>query len=322
MAQSFTATQTGALGESNPVRRKVLVTGAAGNIGSYFAGRSHQKYDLFLLDQNFDEAPELEECGHLLTGDIKDLESMKRFCAGMDTIVHLAADPSPSATWESVRDLNIGGTYNTFVAAKAVGCRRVIYASSIHAVSGYPADVQVKTNEPVNPGDLYGVSKCFGEALGRYMAEQEGLSVIALRIGAFQPLESARDEKKGLKMLDAWVSQRDLNQLIEKCIDVENLKFAVFHGLSDNRFKRLDISDARELVGYAPQGQFLLSSGLPALLEETGSLDEAARMRVVGEAKRLTLPGEMGERFQAIAFARGVDEVPSGLAAFDLSRRL
>ena len=77
-----------------------------------------------------------------------------------------------------------------------------------------------------------------------------------------------------------------------------------------------------ELVGYAPQGQFLLSSGLPALLEETASLDEAARMRVVGEAKRLTLPGEMGERFQAIAFARGVTDVPSGLAAFDLSRRL
>jgi SAM-dependent MidA family methyltransferase len=77
-----------------------------------------------------------------------------------------------------------------------------------------------------------------------------------------------------------------------------------------------------ELVGYAPQGQFLLSSGLPALLEETASLDEAARMRIVGEAKRLTLPGEMGERFQAIALARGVREVPAGLAAFDLSRRL
>ena len=54
-------------------------------------------------------------------------------------------------------------------------------------------------------------------------------------------------------MLDAWVSQRDLNQLIEKCIDIENVKFAVLHGLSDNRFKRLDISDARELVGYTPQ---------------------------------------------------------------------
>lgn len=252
MAQSFTATQVGALSDADFKRRKVLVTGAAGNIGSYFATHAHQKYELVLLDQSFDEAPELEEYGELVNGDIQDLESMKKFCAGIDTVVHLAADPSPSATWDNVRDLNIGGTYNTFVAAKAAGCRRVIYASSIHAVSGYPADVQVKTSEPVNPGDLYGVSKCFGEALGRYMAEQENLSVIALRIGAFQPLESAQKES-GIKMLDAWVSQRDLNQLIERCIDVENLKFAVFHALSDNRFKRLDISDARELVGYAPQ---------------------------------------------------------------------
>jgi SAM-dependent MidA family methyltransferase len=77
-----------------------------------------------------------------------------------------------------------------------------------------------------------------------------------------------------------------------------------------------------ELVGYAPQGQFLLASGLPALIEESSALDDIARLRVVGEAKRLTLPGEMGERFQVIAFARGVDEVPAGLRAFDLSRRL
>lgn len=77
-----------------------------------------------------------------------------------------------------------------------------------------------------------------------------------------------------------------------------------------------------ELIGYAPQGQFLLSSGLPALIEETAAMGEVERMRVIAEAKRLTLPGEMGERFQAIAFARGVAEVPAGLRAFDLSRRL
>jgi SAM-dependent MidA family methyltransferase len=77
-----------------------------------------------------------------------------------------------------------------------------------------------------------------------------------------------------------------------------------------------------ELVGYAPQGQFLLSSGLPEMIEESATRDEVERMRIVAEAKRLTLPGEMGERFQAIAFARGVNEVPAGLRAFDLSRRL
>lgn len=234
-------------------RRRVLVTGAAGNIGSFFAEHAAQRYELRLMVRPGDEdAAKLRQYGEVVEGELSDLEGMKRLCAGMDTVLHLAGDPSPSATWDSLLDANIIGTYNTMVAAKAGGCRRVIYASSIHAVSGYPADVQVKTSDPVNPGDLYGVTKCFGEAMGRFMAEQEGLSVIALRIGAFQPLEAAQ-EPDSVKMLDAFVSQRDLQQLIERCIDAEHIHFAIFNGLSDNRFKRLDIADARELVGYAPQ---------------------------------------------------------------------
>lgn len=252
MAQSFTADGTGALAELSGAKRRVLVTGAAGNIGSYFAKHSEGKYDLRLMVHEGDDASEIEGLGEMVVADLSDLERLKSVCAGIDTVVHMAGDPDPSAVWQDLLDANIIGVYNIFLAAKAAGCRRVIHASSIHAVSGYPQDVQVKTSEPVNPGDLYGVSKCFGEALGRYMAEKEDLSVITLRIGAFQPLESARGEK-GIGMLDAWVSQRDLNQLINRCIDVENVRFAILHGLSDNRFKRLDISDARELVGYAPE---------------------------------------------------------------------
>ena len=84
------------------------------------------------------------------------------------------------------------------------------------------------------------------------MAEQGNISAICLRIGAFQPTKFAR-AKGSLIVLDAWVSHCDLTQLIELCIDDENLKFAIFNGLSNNRFKRLDISDARELLGYAPK---------------------------------------------------------------------
>lgn len=253
MTESFTATAPGSLAKSVPARRRVLVTGAAGNIGKYFAEHSHEKYDLRIMVHKLDErADALRPFGELIAGELSDLAKLKEFCRDIDTVVHLAGDPDPGAVWASLLEGNIVGAYNVFVAAKAAGCRRVIYASSIHAVSGYPADVQVKTSEPVNPGDLYGVTKCFGEALGRYMAEQEGLSVLALRIGAFQPLEAARQEDS-IGMLDAFVSQRDLNQLIERCIDVESIKFAILHGLSDNRFKRLDISDARALVGYQPQ---------------------------------------------------------------------
>jgi SAM-dependent MidA family methyltransferase len=77
-----------------------------------------------------------------------------------------------------------------------------------------------------------------------------------------------------------------------------------------------------DFVGYAPQAQFLLSSGLLELVDETSDLSEVERLRSVAEIKRLTLPGDMGERFQAIAFARGVEDVLPGLHAFDLSRRL
>lgn len=256
MAQSFTATETGALAQtSENVLRRVLVTGAAGRIGSYFAEHARDKYELRLMIRGDEEAEAIEKIrgfGEVVEADLGELDKLKTICQGIDTVVHLAGDPSPSATFADVLEANIVGTYHVFVAAKSAGCRRVIYASSIHAVSGYPADVQVKTSEPVNPGDIYGVSKCFGEALARYMAEQEGLSAIAIRIGAFQPLEAA-EKPENIGMLDAFVSHRDLYQLIERCVDVENVRFAVLHGVSDNRFKRLDISDARELVGYDPQ---------------------------------------------------------------------
>jgi NAD(P)-dependent dehydrogenase (short-subunit alcohol dehydrogenase family) len=256
MAHSYTAAGTGALAQTSTTRRKVLVTGAAGNIGSYFAEHAPERYELRLMVHSMDEDAEaLKQYGEVVTGNLSDLEGLKELCRGIDTVVHMAGDPSPSAVWQDLLEANIVGTYNMCVAAKAAGCRRVIYASSIHAVSGYPSDVQVKTSEPVNPGDLYGVTKCFGEALGRYMAEKEGLSVIALRIGAFQAPEAVLKEGD-VSVLDAWVSRRDLQQLIERSIDVENLTFAVFHGLSNNRFKRLDISDARELVGYDPQDDF------------------------------------------------------------------
>jgi nucleoside-diphosphate-sugar epimerase len=229
------------------------VTGAAGRIGSYFAEHAPAHYRLRLMVRPDDDQPEgLHSYGEVVEGDLGDLERLKELCRGIDTVLHLAGDPSPSATWASLLDANIIGAYHAFIAAKAAGCRRVVYASSIHAVSGYPVDVQVKTSDPVNPGDLYGVTKCFGEALGRYMAEQEQLSVIAIRIGSFQPIEAAREEGS-IGMLDSFVSQRDLQQLIERCIDAEHVQFAIVNGLSNNRFKRLDISDAREMLGYTPQ---------------------------------------------------------------------
>lgn len=232
--------------------REVLVTGATGRIGSYFARSAGGRYHLRLTDLPGSDFGDVASHGECVEADLTDLHAAHELCAGIDTFVHLAADPDPFATWSSLLPANIIATYNMMTAAVAAGCRRLIYASSIHAVSGYAADVQVKTSEPVNPGDLYGVTKCFGEALGRYVAEQEGLSVIAVRIGAAQP-EAAARPTHSLPLLDAFVSERDLQQLLERCIELPDVRFAIVHGLSDNRFKRLDLSDTRALTGYDPQ---------------------------------------------------------------------
>jgi len=281
MALSFTADVKDGLfacPENQPAkRRRVLVTGAAGNIGSYFAEQSHQRYELRLMVREGEERAKLEKIqgfGEVVTADLSDLPRLKELCRDAHAVLHLAAAASPSSTWEQLLPANIVGTYNMMVAAKHAGCDGLIYASSIHAVSGYPPDVQVKTTDSVNPGDLYGVSKCFGEALGRYMATQEGLSVIALRIGAFQPLSTAQDREAGVEMMDMFVSRRDLVDLIRRCIDAPaRLRFAIFNGVSDNRFKRLDISDARELLGYAPQDD---STQLNPVLRPVG-FDERVR---------------------------------------------
>jgi UDP-glucose 4-epimerase len=255
MALSYSLARPLHPGSGSEKRRPVLVTGAGGNIGSYFAEQCGGRYELRLMLREGDSEQRLANYGAIGRGDLADAARLKELCTGVDTVVHLAGNASPSAVWDEILPANIVGTYNVFVAANAAGCRRVVYASSIHAVSGYAADVQVKTSDPVNPGDLYGVSKCFGEALARYFAEKEGLSAIALRIGAFQPREVAQDDEN-VGLMDAFVSRRDLTQLIMRCIDDEQIRFAIFNGLSNNRFKRLDISDARELVGYEPEDDF------------------------------------------------------------------
>jgi len=121
-------------------------------------------------------------------------------------------------------------------------------------------------------GALYGGA---GGAVGDCTEDRAG----------FQSLESARQEHS-LGNMDAFVSQRDLNQLIQCSIDVENLQFAILHGLSDNRFKRMDISDAKELVGYAP---------LDDLTEENPSLKEL-KLHARIATHRLDRPQDSGLR--------------------------
>lgn len=236
-----------------PMKTRILLTGAAGRIGSAFYAHARDRYSFRLADRSADDLARVAgEGDQVLALDVADPEACRAACAGIDMVVHLAADASPEADfYGSLLDDNIKGTYNVFRAAKDAGCRRVVYASSLHAVAGYPSDVQVRPELPVRPNRLYGVSKCFGEAVASYFADAEGLPGIAVRIGAYD--FDPRDENPDPRTLAAYVSPRDLNDLLVRCIEVPDVHFAIVYGLSNNRFTRADLTATRALLGYAPQ---------------------------------------------------------------------
>jgi nucleoside-diphosphate-sugar epimerase len=232
-------------------KRRVLVTGAAGRIGTAFRQAYGEQYDFRLVDRR----PVADPGGHeSCEADLTDLDEARRACAGIDTVLHLAADPSPRATfYDTLLPLNVCMAYNMFHAAKEQGCRRLVFASSIHAVNAYPLDYQVHPGDPVRPGDLYGVTKVWGEALCAYYADREGLSCIAVRIGAFGAPEKV-EECGAPRLLALWVSPRDLTHLLHRCIEApDDLRFLIVQGVSDNQFKRMEIGEARAVLGYEPR---------------------------------------------------------------------
>ncbi|HEX6479040.1 MAG TPA: NAD(P)-dependent oxidoreductase [Ktedonobacteraceae bacterium] len=239
-------------------KKRILLTGAAGGIGSAFFCSATEQYLFRLADVNTASMSKMASEKHeVVTLDVANLNACQQACRNIDVVIHLAANPDPGADfYPSLLSNNIQGTYNIFRAAKDQGCQRVIFASSVQVFAGYPADVQAHPQSPLRPMNMYGVSKCFGEAVASYFAHAEGLSSIVLRIGAYDrnadPLNPLRQEP-GPHHLSSYVSERDLNQLLVRCVETPDVQFAVVHGISNNRFKCLDITSTRDLFGYQPQ---------------------------------------------------------------------
>jgi nucleoside-diphosphate-sugar epimerase len=243
-------------------RRRVLLTGAAGGIGHAFFHAARDRYRFRLADrvaiaaERVHVGEEGKEGEHeAIQLDLVELGACERACEQIDTVVHLAADANPAAPfYESLLDNNIKATYNIFRAAKDQGCRRVIFASSAWVLGGYARDVQLAPDAPLRPVNLYGVSKCFGEAVAAYFAQAEGLSSIVVRIGAYDDgSQNWLRTTPNVRELATYVSARDLHQLLVRSIEAPAISFAIVHGLSENRFKRLDLTSTLDLLGYAPQ---------------------------------------------------------------------
>lgn len=231
---------------------RVLVTGPAGRIGAAFTAFARDRYTLRLGTH---ASPMPEDLADLetVTLDISNPESCRRACRDMDAVVHLAAEASAAAEfYPSLLERNVKGLYNILQAAVAEEVPRVILSSSVQAVSGYPLEHQIQEDSPPRPLNMYGATKAFAEAVGHVFAQTHGLSVLVVRIGTFEFNQPEFDVNG--RNLSTFISARDMSQLLACCVDADPaIRYGVVHGVSNNRYKRLGLTQTRALVGYAPQ---------------------------------------------------------------------
>lgn len=234
---------------------KIMITGASGNIGRVLVNHLKKSYELTLVDINFhDVEPSLLDGTIVKELDLTKSINWEGLLEGIDYVIHLAGNPSPSAVFdESLIELNYKMPYYLFKEASQHEnfVKRIIFASSIHAVNAYPKNVQVSVKEPVRPSDLYGVSKAYQESLASYFAFIEGQESIGIRIGNFN--ENLHDPTVDETGLSEYLSPRDFCHLVECALKVVLREpFLLVNGLSNNRFPRLDISQARTAISYQP----------------------------------------------------------------------
>lgn len=224
--------------------RKVLITGAAGQIGRSLRELLAGCYQFRCLDLK-----PISGADDVIIADITDFEAVSQAMDGVDGVIHLASNPDVQQPWEDVYRGGIAGTYNVFEAARRVGIKQLIYASSNH-VSGWRevmGESHITPEMVVRPDSLYGVGKAFGEALAQFFVDQYGMSIICLRIGSFLPYPNSD------RSLKTWCSPRDLAQLVQKSLDHQDLGFQIFYGVSNNTNRIWNIDNARQLIDYQPQ---------------------------------------------------------------------
>lgn len=229
------------------------MTGACGRIGRPLVEHlAAHGYSLTLVDLPGRELEAMAELGVPVGIDLARDPPTGLF-AGAEVVVHLAGEASHHAPWERLLPANIQASYNVVSAALRAGCRRVILASSVHAVSASERR-PVSPEDPVAPADLYGVTKCFCEALAFWCAHRGSVTAAAVRIGAFQTVQASR--ASGAEwMADTFIAAPDLISLLEHAIRAE-YRFALLHAAAPGPGVLLDTRATEDLLGWHAEHRF------------------------------------------------------------------
>ncbi|MGW5865594.1 NAD-dependent epimerase/dehydratase family protein [Streptomyces sp. NPDC055239] len=248
-----------------PAPRTILLTGAAGGLGTLMRGLlPAYGYELRLLDVlPIDGEPDA------ITADLADKKALREAVRGVDAVIHLAGI-SLEASFDKILRANIEGTYNLYEAAREEGVRRVVFASSNHAIGFTPRpvgdDPLIAVDAPRRPDTFYGLSKSFGEDLAQFYWDKHGVETVSVRIG------SCFLEPSSVRMLSVWMSPGDGARLFDAALTAPAVGHTVVYGSSANTRLWWDLSSARAL-GYAPQDDS--EQYAEKLVAEQGELDPA-----------------------------------------------
>jgi uronate dehydrogenase len=224
--------------------KRLVLTGAAGRLGSYLREPLSQLADELVSSDIVADIGTLYPNETYVRADLAQYDQIHALLAGAEMVVHFGAI-GDEAPFEQILGPNIVGAYNVWEAAFQHGARRVVYASSIHAVGMHARQDFIGTDAAHRPDTFYGLAKCFAEDLGRMYWEKRGLESVHLRILSCAKVTSAR-------ALGTWLSYDDLIQLVTRAIDTPTTGFAVIYGVSDNDRAPVDNSKA-SFLGYRPK---------------------------------------------------------------------
>jgi uronate dehydrogenase len=236
-------------GKAGSRRAAVLITGAAGGLGMVLVRALAPRYPLELLDRR--DLRFSPGCP-FYKADLSGKDALRDRLSTVDTIIHMAGIPTNDASWEALFASNVMATQYLLTAALEQGCRRVILASSVQVMNGYPRGTDIRPEMPVWPTSLYGVSKACAEAVAARFGNRSALSVICLRLGWVLARSDWRVTPFS-PYLDLVLTREDFIRSICAAVDApDSVRFGIFHILSDNRTKRLNIEASRKTLRYEP----------------------------------------------------------------------
>ena len=224
--------------------KKIVLTGAAGRLGGYLRKPLAAKCETLISTDIAALTDPLLDGESFVQADLADYAKMAEIIKGADMVVHFGGHPDEKP-FEDILHANIIGCYNIWQAAHEAGVRRIVYASSIHAVGLHPKTTAINIHTPHRPDSYYGLAKCFAEDMAKLYWDKKGLEAVCLRILSCANVTNSR-------ALGSWLSYDDLIHLVERAVDTPTTGFAVIYGVSNNDRSPVDNTGA-SFLGYRPR---------------------------------------------------------------------